>query len=119
MFPQLIIAGHCMCVLINEGSLAPMKWLAAVDFPADHPDYGIRSAHLRDPDGNLIEIYSQLPKTRWSRQLGEDDEVSVKRWPAADGKIRLWCPGPFMLQILRVAEPLSFTEKVNKWRIKR
>ena len=24
--------------------------------PADHPDWGIRTAHFRDPDGNLIEI---------------------------------------------------------------
>jgi lactoylglutathione lyase len=24
--------------------------------PVDHPDWGIRTAHLRDPDGNLIEI---------------------------------------------------------------
>lgn len=24
--------------------------------PTDHADWGIRTAHLRDPDGNLIEI---------------------------------------------------------------
>lgn len=24
--------------------------------PTDHPDWGIRTAHVRDPDGNLIEI---------------------------------------------------------------
>jgi catechol 2,3-dioxygenase-like lactoylglutathione lyase family enzyme len=28
--------------------------------PADHPDWGIRTAHLRDPDGNLIEINQPL-----------------------------------------------------------
>lgn len=28
--------------------------------PADHPDWGIRTAHLRDPDGNLIEINHSL-----------------------------------------------------------
>ncbi|MFQ5891377.1 MAG: VOC family protein [Candidatus Methanofastidiosia archaeon] len=28
--------------------------------PLDHPDWGIRTAHFRDPDGNLIEIYSDL-----------------------------------------------------------
>jgi catechol 2,3-dioxygenase-like lactoylglutathione lyase family enzyme len=28
--------------------------------PADHPDWGIRTAHLRDPDGNLIEINHPL-----------------------------------------------------------
>ncbi len=28
--------------------------------PQDRPDWGIRTAHLRDPDGNLIEIYKDL-----------------------------------------------------------
>lgn len=34
-----------------------------VDFvtePQDRPDWGIRAAHFRDPDGNLIEIYRDL-----------------------------------------------------------
>jgi catechol 2,3-dioxygenase-like lactoylglutathione lyase family enzyme len=29
--------------------------------PTDRPDWGIRTAHLRDPDGNLIELYENLP----------------------------------------------------------
>lgn len=37
--------------------------------PADQPGHGIRSAHLRDPDGNLIEINSELPQSRWSETL--------------------------------------------------
>jgi predicted enzyme related to lactoylglutathione lyase len=41
--------------------------------PTDRPDYGIRSAHLRDPDGNLIEIYSQLPKRKWTKELRKDN----------------------------------------------
>ncbi|BAY25238.1 glyoxalase/bleomycin resistance protein/dioxygenase [Calothrix sp. NIES-2100] len=28
--------------------------------PTDRPDWGIRTAHFRDPDGNLIEIYTNL-----------------------------------------------------------
>ncbi|MBD2415782.1 extradiol dioxygenase [Nostoc calcicola FACHB-389] len=28
--------------------------------PIDRPDWGIRTAHFRDPDGNLIEVYSNL-----------------------------------------------------------
>ena len=28
--------------------------------PMDRPLWGIRTAHLRDPDGNLIEIYTDL-----------------------------------------------------------
>lgn len=29
--------------------------------PTDHPDWGVRTVHLRDPDGNLIELYSSIP----------------------------------------------------------
>ncbi len=35
-----------------------------VDFvapPTDRPEWGQRTAHLRDPDGNLIEIYHSIP----------------------------------------------------------
>ncbi|RCJ19922.1 extradiol dioxygenase [Nostoc sp. ATCC 43529] len=28
--------------------------------PTDRPDWGIRTAHFRDPDGNLIEVYNNL-----------------------------------------------------------
>ncbi len=28
--------------------------------PVDRPDWNVRTAHLRDPDGNLIEINSRL-----------------------------------------------------------
>ncbi|HLO87307.1 MAG TPA: VOC family protein [Nostocaceae cyanobacterium] len=28
--------------------------------PLDRPEWGLRTAHLRDPDGNLIEIYTNL-----------------------------------------------------------
>jgi catechol 2,3-dioxygenase-like lactoylglutathione lyase family enzyme len=31
--------------------------------PSDHPDWGIRSAYVRDPDGNLIEINQPLPQS--------------------------------------------------------
>ena len=47
--------------------------------PTNYPDYGIRSVHLRDPDGNLIEIYSQLPKGRWSEELREEDKLFPKK----------------------------------------
>jgi lactoylglutathione lyase len=42
--------------------------------PRDYPDYGIRSAHLRDPDGNLIEIYSTMPRDEWSDDLRQADD---------------------------------------------
>ncbi len=34
--------------------------------PTDHPDWGIRTAHLRDPDGRLLEINSPLQPTSHS-----------------------------------------------------
>jgi lactoylglutathione lyase len=30
--------------------------------PNDMPTWGIRVAHFRDTEGNLLEIYSELPK---------------------------------------------------------
>jgi len=39
--------------------------------PQDFPDWGIRSAYLRDPDSNLIELYSDLPPARCSEGLLE------------------------------------------------
>ena len=39
--------------------------------PRDYPDWGIRSAYLRDPDGNLIEINSELSPEHWSDGLKE------------------------------------------------
>jgi catechol 2,3-dioxygenase-like lactoylglutathione lyase family enzyme len=43
--------------------------------PTNYLDYGIRSVYLRDPDGNLIEFYSQLPKHRWSKELRKEDKL--------------------------------------------
>lgn len=40
-----------------------------VNPPGDQPDHGIRSAHLRDPDGNLLELNTELPQSRWSETL--------------------------------------------------
>lgn len=39
----------------------------------DHPEWGIRSAYLRDPDGNLIEINSPLSKNKWTIELRNED----------------------------------------------
>jgi catechol 2,3-dioxygenase-like lactoylglutathione lyase family enzyme len=45
----------------------------AID-PTDHPDWGIRTAHIRDPDGNLIEINSPMPHEEWSDDLKAANE---------------------------------------------
>jgi catechol 2,3-dioxygenase-like lactoylglutathione lyase family enzyme len=31
-----------------------------IDAPTNRPEWGIRAAHFRDPDGNLIEVFSPL-----------------------------------------------------------
>jgi lactoylglutathione lyase len=53
--------------LSNEG-------IDVVAGPEDHPDWGIRSAYIRDPDGNLIELYSDLDPSEWSEGLREASE---------------------------------------------
>ena len=40
--------------------------------PTTYPGWGIRAAHLRDPDGNLIEINELLPAEEWSQDLREE-----------------------------------------------
>lgn len=37
------------------------KGVSFVTEPTDMPDWGIRVAHLRDPENNLIEIFNNLP----------------------------------------------------------
>lgn len=37
--------------------------------PQDFTDWGIRSAYVRDPDGNLLELNSGLEPAQWSEEL--------------------------------------------------
>jgi lactoylglutathione lyase len=39
--------------------------------PQDYPGWGMRSAYLRDPDGNLIELSDELPREDWTQGLRE------------------------------------------------
>jgi hypothetical protein len=41
--------------------------------PTDQPGWGIRAAHLRDPEGRLIELMTPLPEDRWSDALRTED----------------------------------------------
>lgn len=43
--------------------------IALVNAPTDRPEWGIRVAHFRDPDGNLIELNAELPKEQWTAGL--------------------------------------------------
>ena len=52
-------------VLASDNVDADVERLRAIGVPvvtepADRPDWGIRTAHFRDPSGNLIEIYTAL-----------------------------------------------------------
>jgi catechol 2,3-dioxygenase-like lactoylglutathione lyase family enzyme len=42
--------------------------------PHDVTNWGIRCLHLRDPEGNLIELNQELPKEQWSKDLLGDAE---------------------------------------------
>jgi catechol 2,3-dioxygenase-like lactoylglutathione lyase family enzyme len=48
-------------VNITAGRLR-RKGVRLLKGPTNHPDWGLRTIHLRDPDGHLIEIYSPIPK---------------------------------------------------------
>jgi len=43
-----------------------------INKPKDIAEWGSRVAHFRDPENNLIEIYCELPKEKWSEDLLED-----------------------------------------------
>jgi lactoylglutathione lyase len=37
--------------------------------PKNYPDWGMRSAYVRDPDGNLIELTGELEREEWTQGL--------------------------------------------------
>ncbi|UCZ53984.1 VOC family protein [Bacillus shivajii] len=49
---------------VDESAYSLKKNGVSLDLePVDRPDWGIRVAHFRDPDGNLIEINEPIPYT--------------------------------------------------------
>ncbi|MCE1188709.1 MAG: VOC family protein [Ignavibacteria bacterium] len=46
--------------------------------PTDMAQWGIRTVHLRDPENNLIELYSEMPKEKWDAGLVAENEKYVK-----------------------------------------
>jgi lactoylglutathione lyase len=42
--------------------------------PEDQPAWGIRTLHLRDPDGNVVELNCPLPADRWTDGLRADTQ---------------------------------------------
>lgn len=45
------------------------KGVIFINKPTDKPDWGIRVSHLRDPEGNLLEFFMDLPKEKFSEDL--------------------------------------------------
>jgi len=45
-----------------------------INKPMDIAGWGSRVAHFRDPEDNLIEIYSELSKDNWSNDLIEESK---------------------------------------------
>lgn len=56
------------------------RGIQLVSGPKDFPGWGIRSAYLRDPDGNLLELYSDLDREEWTEGLRE----AAKKYGADD-----------------------------------
>ena len=54
----------------------------------ERPDWGIRAAHLRDPEGNLIELNSPLPQEQWSDELADEAEQYTVTGEAEDARGR-------------------------------
>ena len=52
------------------------KGAVFVTEPKDYPAWTIRAAHLRDPDGNLIELFTALPEQRWTNEARDEDRRS-------------------------------------------
>jgi predicted enzyme related to lactoylglutathione lyase len=48
------------------------KGIDFVTEPKDMPMWGMRVAHMRDPEDNLIEIWSELPQEIWDNSLLEE-----------------------------------------------
>ncbi len=42
--------------------------------PHDRTDWGLRCVHLYDPEGNLIEMFSNLPTEQWCEELNRKRE---------------------------------------------
>ncbi|WP_439183359.1 VOC family protein [Carboxylicivirga taeanensis] len=48
------------------------KGVVFINTPTDMTGWGMRAVHFRDPENNLIEIWSELPKEKWDKELQAD-----------------------------------------------
>lgn len=57
----------------TEAARIQTKGIHLIAEPKDFPGWGIRTAYLRDPDGNLIELCSDLDRENWTEELRDAD----------------------------------------------
>ena len=50
------------------------KGVVFVNEPTNMADWGMRTVHLRDPEDNLIELFSPLAPEQWSEELIEENK---------------------------------------------
>ena len=58
----------------NEYQRLLKRGVKFLNEPTDKPGWGMRCVHLRDPEGNLIELFSDLAREQWSEDLQESAE---------------------------------------------
>ena len=47
-----------------------------VNEPKDYPGWTIRAVHLRDPDGNLVELFAPLAREQWTEEAQAKDDAT-------------------------------------------
>ena len=50
------------------------KGVTFISEPTDMPDWGMRTLYLRDPEENLIELFTPLAVEQFSQELLEEDK---------------------------------------------
>ena len=53
------------------GYIAPVTF---INEPTDMSDWGMRTVYLRDPEENLIELFTPLSREQYSQELLEEDK---------------------------------------------
>ena len=55
------------------------KGVTFISEPTDMPDWGMRTLYLRDPEENLIELFTPLAPEKFSQELIEEDQKFEKQ----------------------------------------
>ncbi|MBB4035049.1 putative enzyme related to lactoylglutathione lyase [Dysgonomonas hofstadii] len=55
-----------------------LRGVEFINQPTDMGGWGMRTVHLRDVDGNLIELFSELARDKWDKDLLDDMEKFEK-----------------------------------------